>query len=388
MDLPILKKFDDFDDFDDFDNSEESFDCGSCSNKIKENPIDLLNNILNGDKQISHSNDKNLNGLETGRTMLIPNDKPDKNESTEQTQKKEKRNRKRYTISEKRDFVERLKENIFLQKDKQIDNEPILINASLKFKWLKAYSLGCYSPELYSNLDKIKASCSKPEGVLLTINRKLAEKFPKESELLEVRYIEDLGYGVFARKLLQNKQSIGYYQGETILIRNDGEVQSDYVYNIADKMDVTNLPLDYSYGYRGVDAKRFDSCYGRYINHPPIGFEQNISSFTQGDIIELRTCKEISMGDQLFLHYGYNYWEGMAMKIVKGQKKKKQLYQDLCQQALTAISFINDEQPQSPDLGNNSDYGSDSDFEIRKKKKLSQRKKLITKKKINHKEKK
>jgi SET domain-containing protein len=197
--------------------------------------------------------------------------------------------------------------------------------------------------------------------MLNNIKRKLETKFPQESKLLEVRHIKDLGYGVFAKQIIKEKQSIGIYEGEKIRIKNDEEVQSDYVYSIGKAKDVENVPEDYSLGFRGIDAKRFDSCFGRYINHPPIGFEKNIVSFTRDDIIELRACKEIQVGEQLFLDYGYNYWEGLAMRIVKGHVKKKQLYTDLANEAL--IQTIDPREPED------SDSDSDSDFSNKKNKK-------------------
>jgi len=255
--------------------------------------------------------------------------------------------RKRYNAGEKRRIVEQWKEFHFHNQSGTMSEfaDRYKLSVCLLSKWIEEYKLGWYATELFGlGLDSCKSYKGSIDGILRKINFTLSTKFPEESEMMEVFYVQSLGYGVRAKKNLMKKTRIGFYRGEEIEIE-DGKVKSDYIFSYGD--------------FKFIDAQKFDSCYARYINHPPLDCEENLKSKIENGVIELKTSKDIEKGNQLFLRYGYSYWEEKALNA---KPKEKQTFTMLYEKDKKLTNDVFLEEEEYLEMLENWENNSDEDY--------------------------
>ena len=233
----------------------------------------------------------------------------------------ETKKRNRLNVEKKREIVEYFRTFLFKNISLTIVDfvtsfESHKITVGMLNRWNNEYALGWYDVELnsiYVNNCYSHVGCIA--DILKKINRKLSLKFPKESEIMEVNYSKDLGYGVIAKKDLSINTSLGCYLGTKIQLNNDR-----CVFCLREKQK-GELGDDYSKGFLGIDAKSFLSCYGRYLNHPPIDKKVNVISYIEKGQIHLKTCCKVKRGEEFYCSYGYKYWEEKAKNASYKQKK-------------------------------------------------------------------
>lgn len=140
--------------------------------------------------------------------------------------------------------------------------------------------------------------------------------------------IKNAGNGLFSNKHFIKGEIITFYSGKVINIK-DYEVNSDYALNVGNKIILGNKLFNNS-----DNAAQFINDIGSIYNIKSIKRYIETINSTNSYLVEhdnnfLAVCiKNIQPGDEIYFHYGINYWISKNNIIIDTYELEKYLQEE------------------------------------------------------------
>jgi hypothetical protein len=258
---------------------------------------------------------------------------------------KEDKDRKRLTLLEKKQIVERyygyletvntdLPPHLTMCSFMEINNKNgafAKIEISNLRKWIRSEKKGEFLS--WNNCNNLNRKVCHVHKIIERIDYLLKKRDPHHAiynKIVKSPTVPD-EYGIVARKFTPAGTFLGYYKGEFI---STAEAESrrdfDYIFCIG----------------RGkfIDAKPFLSCYARYYNCALKRDDQNVCverlEWTNPQkAICFITTKDVHIGKEFLISYGCEYWERQEKNA-----EEESAYQRVCTQLMDKIPYKYQEQ--------------------------------------------